>query len=61
VPIETLHFLIIAIQKRATRAFVYMYCSRLYVYVASITPINTLITFRGVRCTMLPDGRGKGV
>ena len=43
-PIETLYFLIIAIQKTATHEFVYYS----HLYVASITPINTLITFRGV-------------
>jgi len=48
-PIEMLHFLIIAIQKTATHAFVYY--SRLYV--ASIMPINALIPFSGVRASTM--------
>jgi len=49
VPTETLHFLIIAIQKTESVSYT---CIRAFVYysrlcVASITPINTLTAFRG--------------
>jgi len=57
VPIETLHFLIIAIQKTGSVSYMcirLLFCAFVYYshfYVASIMPINVLITFHGVRAS----------